>query len=74
MSTPYQLGFFDLTNRYEALSQQGDPLERLVQHNPWLRFRPMLEKTLRASNRQKGGRPPLWCDVHVQNPGAAMSL
>ena len=58
MSTPNQLGFFDLTHRYDALSQQGDPLERLAQHIPWARFRPTLEKTLRRSNRQKGGRPP----------------
>lgn len=58
MSTPNQLGFFDLANRYNALSQQGDPLERLAQHIPWARFRPTLEKTLPRSNRQKGGRPP----------------
>lgn len=58
MLTPNQLGFFDLTNRYEALSQHGDPLEGLAQHIPWPRFRPMLEKGLRRSKRQKGGRPP----------------
>jgi transposase, IS5 family len=58
MSTPNQLGFFDLANRYDALSQQGDPLERLAQHIPWARFRPTWEKTLRRSNREKGGRPP----------------
>lgn len=58
MSTPNQLGFFDLANRYDALSHQGDPLERLAQHIPWAKFRPLLEKSLRRSNRQKGGRPP----------------
>jgi len=58
MSLPNQLGFFDLANRYETLSQHGDPLERLAQHIPWARFRPTLEKTLRRSQRKKGGRPP----------------
>jgi len=58
MSTPNQLGFFDLANRYDALSHQGDPLERLAQHIPWAHFRKPLEKSLRRSNREKGGRPP----------------
>ena len=58
MSTPSQLGFFDLTTRYEALSQQGDPLEQLAQIIPWEEFRPALEKVLRRSKRKKGGRPP----------------
>ena len=58
MSTPGQLGFFDLTHRYDALSQQGDPLEPLAQHIPWARFRKTLEKSLSRSRRQKGGRPP----------------
>lgn len=30
MQTSDQLGFFDLANRYNALSHQGDPLERLT--------------------------------------------
>lgn len=58
MSTPGQLGFFDLTHRYDALSQKGDPLESLAQHIPWSRFRKTLEKSLCRSKRQKGGRPP----------------
>ena len=58
MSTPSQLGFFDLTPRYEALSQQGDPLEQLAQVIPWEAFRPALAKVLRRSKRTKGGRPP----------------
>jgi len=57
MLTPHQRGFFDLTNRYEALSQHGNPLERLAQHIPWTRFRPTLEQVLWRSKRQKGGRP-----------------
>lgn len=58
MSTPSQLGFFDLTTRYEALSQKGDPLEPLAHVVPWETFRPTLAKTLRRSKRKKGGRPP----------------
>ena len=58
MPTPHQLGFFDLTTRYEALSQQGDPLEQLAQVIPWEAFRPALAKVLRRSKRTQGGRPP----------------
>ena len=58
MSTPSQLGFFDLTTRYEALSQKGDPLEQLAQVVPWEGFRPALAKVLRRSKRTQGGRPP----------------
>jgi len=58
MSTPGQLGFFDLTHRYDALTQKGDPLEPLAQHIPWPRFRKTLEKTLGRSKRLQGGRPP----------------
>jgi IS5 family transposase len=58
MNTPGQLGFFDLTHRYDALTQKGDPLEQLAQRIPWPRFRKPLEKSLRRSKRPKGGRPP----------------
>ena len=58
MDTPGQLGFFDLTHRYEALTQKGDPLEQLAHQIPWVRFRKTLEKSVRRSKRPKGGRPP----------------
>lgn len=58
MPTPGQLGFFDLTVRYEGLSQKGDPLEHLAGQVPWEAFRPTLLKGLRRSKRRKGGRPP----------------
>ena len=58
MSIPNQLGFFDLTHRYDALSQQGDPLERLAQQIPWTRFRKTLDKSLKRAKRERGGRPP----------------
>ena len=58
MPAPRQLGFFDLTMRYEGLSQKGDPLEHLAGQVPWEAFRPTLLKGLRRSKRRKGGRSP----------------
>ncbi len=58
MPTPDQLSFFDLTDRYDALTQKGDPLEPLAQPIPWARFRKPLEKCRCRSKRPKGGRPP----------------
>ncbi len=58
METPSQLSFFDLTNRYDALTQKGDPLEQLAQHIPWARFRNTLANSLCRAKRSKGGRPP----------------
>ena len=58
MSTPRQLSFCDLATRYEALSQNGDPLDALAFHVPWESFRPALVTVLRRSKRNKGGRPP----------------
>ncbi len=58
MSPPRQLSFYDLATRYEALSQNGDPLDALAFHVPWEAFRAPLEAVLRRSKRKKGGRPP----------------
>ena len=58
MDTPSPLSFLDLTTRYDALTQKGDPFEHLAQQIPWARFRKMLEKSLGRSQRSKGGRPP----------------
>jgi hypothetical protein len=55
MSTPSQRGFFDLTRRYEALSQKGDPLAPLAQVVPWETFRPTLAKAFVAPNGRRGG-------------------
>ena len=38
MSTPNRLGFFELAGRYDALSKQGDLLERLAHHISWARL------------------------------------
>ncbi len=58
METPTQLSFFDLTNRYDALTQKGDPLEQLAQYIPWARFRNTLANSLCRAKPSKGGRPP----------------
>lgn len=53
-----QPGFFDLSDRYEALSAAGDPLERLAGVIDFEVFRAPLTVALRRSPRTKGGRPP----------------
>jgi hypothetical protein len=58
MPTPSQLSFCDLATRYDALSQNGDPLVLLASHIPWEDFRPALKTVLGRSKRKKGGRPP----------------
>ena len=52
-----QPGFFDLSDRYEALSAVGDPLERLGSVVDFEVFRGPLIAALRRSVRGKGGRP-----------------
>ena len=54
----YQPGFFDVDERYAALSAAGDPLERLSAVVDFEIFRPVLEAALRRSDRSRGGRPP----------------
>lgn len=53
-----QRGFFDLDERYAALSAAGDPLERLASVVDFEVFRPDLDAALARSDRAKGGRPP----------------
>jgi len=53
-----QPGFFDLSDRYAALSAAGDPLERPCGAAPFEVFRGPLIAALRRSVRGKGGRPP----------------
>ena len=52
-------GFFDLDDRYAALSATGDPLERLSLVVDFEMFRPDLDAALKRSDRAKGGRPPM---------------
>ncbi len=53
-----QAGFFDLSDRYAALSAAGDPLERLSAVVDFELFRGPLIGALRRGPRGKGGRPP----------------
>ncbi len=53
-----QPGFFDLSDRYGALSAAGDPLERLLAVVDFEAFRGLLVAALRCSVHGKGGRPP----------------
>ena len=53
-----QRGFFDLDERYRALSAAGDPLERLASVVDFEVFRDDLDAALARSDRAKGGRPP----------------
>lgn len=53
-----QPGFFDLSDRYEALSAASDPLERLSAVVDFEVFRGPLIAALRRGPRHKGGRPP----------------
>jgi hypothetical protein len=61
-----QPGFFDLSNRYEALSAAGDPLERLSAVVDFEVFRGPLVAALRRSVRAKGGRPRDCQDFRVR--------
>jgi hypothetical protein len=54
-----QPGFFDLDERYRALSESSDPLERLAAVVDFEMFRPELDATLARSDRAQGGRPPM---------------
>lgn len=58
-----QPGFFDLDDRYAALSKAGDPLEHLTEVVNFEAFRYRLEKALKRSDGAKGGRPPYDCVV-----------
>jgi len=53
-----QPGFFDLGDRYAALSAAGDPLERLSSVVDFEPFRGPLIAALRRGPRHNGGRPP----------------
>ena len=54
-----QLGFFDTENRYERLTQLGDPLEKLNGAIDWEMFRDKLTAVCQKEDYTKGGRPPI---------------
>jgi hypothetical protein len=55
-------GFFDLDERYAALSASGDPLERLAAVVDFEIFRPLLTKrcAARTALRAAGHRSTRW--------------
>lgn len=53
-----QPGFFDLDERYQRLSENGDPLVKLAALIDFEAFRPKLVTALKRSDGSKGGRPP----------------
>ena len=65
-----QMGFFDLSQRYERLDDKGDPLPLLAKLVPWEDFRPKLKAVLEAQGlrmppaerRSAAGRKP-WDEV-----------
>ena len=54
-----QLGFFDTENRYERLTQLGDPLEKLNGAIDCEMFRDKLTAVCQKGDYTKGGRPPI---------------
>ena len=65
-----QLGFFDLSRRYEGLDVKDDPLVAIAAMIPWESLRPKLKAsliTLRASDvarKSPAGRKP-WDEVVI---------
>ena len=55
---PRQTGFWSVDDRLRELSEQGDPLEKLLEIVDFELFRPVLDAAIGPSDRAKGGRPP----------------
>lgn len=55
-----QMGFFDMSDRLNKLSQEGDRLEILNKLIDWEVFRAVLDKALNRPN-SNNGRPPFDC-------------
>lgn len=54
----YQLGFFDLHDRYDQLSKRKDPLEELNRMIDWKLFADLLAETTAKPRRSSAGRKP----------------
>ena len=67
-----QLGFFDLSRRYESLDKHNDPLATLAPLIPWEAFRPRLRAAFtehgprisRDERKSAAGRKP-WDEVII---------
>lgn len=53
-----QPGFFDLQDRYDQLSQSGDPLERLDKVMEWKQFLPLINRAFDKARKSPAGRKP----------------
>jgi len=53
-----QLSFFDCQNKLDALSKQGDPLEKLDSVISWKIFKPMLKRAFKKERKNNAGRHP----------------
>ncbi len=51
-----QPGFFDLSERYESLSEHNDPLEKLNEAIDWSIFVPLLRRGLKKRSKGRSGR------------------
>ncbi len=57
-----QMGFFDLSDRYESLDAKKDPLVEINAVVPWEEFRPLLEQVWRkpeSERKSRAGRKPM---------------
>ena len=53
-----QIGFFDIEDRQNRLSELGDNLEALDTVIDWNMFLPVIKKALQKEHKGQGGRPP----------------
>lgn len=53
-----QPGFFDLQERYEKLSSEGDPLEKLDKVIDWKIFLPLINRAFDRERKSEAGRKP----------------
>jgi IS5 family transposase len=58
MQYTIQPGFFDLQNRYESLSLEGDPLEKLDKVIDWKMFLPLINRAFERERKSEAGRKP----------------
>ena len=52
---PKQPGFWSVEDRLRELSEQGDPLEKLLELIDFELFRPVFDEALGSTDRSKGG-------------------
>lgn len=58
MNKMSQPGFFDLEERYQSLSREGDPLEKLNEVIDWSIFQSLLKRAFDRERKSPAGRKP----------------